>query len=151
MSQPMHIFLQALAILIFISSTLTDITREQLEESFIVQMDNDYGGSCDRNLPDTEEPMLPKVLKAFDDAWTLSASAVEMPPVQIDNRLNNLDTEADFTRLRAMLFGFFGIRLTSTGDFAPDHYSEEAYDIFHGKLSHPLIFDNSASRLTHMK
>ena len=49
MSQPMHIFLQALAILTFISLTLTDITLEQLQQSFNVRMDNYYGGSLPIN------------------------------------------------------------------------------------------------------
>lgn len=113
-------------------------------------MNDDYDGSCNRNLL-AHGPMLPKVLKAFEDAWLLSASGVEMPPVQINARLEDLEREATFTRLRAMLFGFFGINLTSTGYFAADFYSAGAYATFESKLSNPLSFDKSACRLTPMK
>ena len=146
----MHIFLQALAILTFISLTLTDLTLEQLQQSFNVRMDNFYGGSCNRNSL-ADGPMLPKVLNAFEDAWLLSASGVEIPPVQINARSDDLEQEAMFTRLRATLFGFFGINLTSTGLFADDLYSEWAYYTFQSKLSDPISFDKSACRLTSMK
>ena len=142
-SQPVHNFLRGLAILMFISSTFSALTEEQLRNSFNVQMDSNHGGSCDRDLPFTHEPMFSIILTAFDDAWLLSGSTLKMAPELINARSQDLD----FTRLRALLFGFFGINLNSSGQFADDFSSQLAYDSFMGNLSDPF-FDKSACRLT---
>lgn len=130
--------LQALAVLIFISSTFTAITLQQLQESFYVELDIDSGGNCDRDLEGTE--MLPKVLAAFEDAWLLSSAGSEIPPSQIRARTQNEVSAYTFTRLRALLFLFFGVVVTSLGQFDPVSYG--AYNNILSTMTTSLSFDN---------
>ncbi len=135
--------LYALAILVFISTTFTAITLEQLEDSFYVEMNPEFGGSCNRDSAD--QPMLPKVLDAFDDAWLLSSSSVESPPSQIDARLQNDDSARRFTRLRMLLFIFFRISLGSIGQF--DAGSHRAYNDILSKLTNPIRLNVKLARM----
>lgn len=57
----------------------------------------------------------------------LAFKRVGMPPAQINGRSQNLATDGRFTRLRALLFGSFGINLRSSAQLATDSYSEGAY------------------------
>ena len=68
----------------------------------------------------------------------------------MNTEFEDIAMEARFTRLRALLFGFSGINLTTTDHFAADFYSGEAYATFESKLSDPLSSDKSACRLTPM-
>ncbi len=124
--------LQTLAFLSFVSLTLADVTLEELQEIFHLQMDLDYGGSCDREY--NGESMMPSVLKAFEDTWLLSSSAQETPPLQISARSHNEASLQAYTRLRELLFGFFGILLDAYGQF-DDEDSHSAYNELLSKLS----------------
>lgn len=116
MSKPGGRLLQVLAILIFISSAFAAPNLAQLQDSFYVETDPNYGGNCDRELYQGVE-ILPKALEAFGDAWTLSEAGVKLPINQINARTQNVGSLESFTRLRALLFMFFGIILSSIGQF----------------------------------
>lgn len=133
------LILQALVVLVYISSTFTAKTIEQLQDSFDVEMRPRFGGTCNRNRESDNQPMLPKVLAAFEDAWLLSSSAVEMPPVQIAARSHSVPSARNFTRLRVLLLIFFGIRVSSTGQF--DAQNLRAFSTLLSKLINPLSFN----------
>lgn len=124
MSKPNGLLLQTLAILMFISSAIAAPSLAQLQDSFYVGTDPEYGGNCDREYPQGVE-MLPEVLEAFGDAWMLSEAGVTIPINRIDARTQNLTSPPteSFTRLRALLFIFFGIILSSIGQFNAESHN----------------------------
>lgn len=134
MSRGTRLLLQALAILVFISSTFTVITLEQLQDSFHLEMNPEFGGSCNREYEN--ETMLPKVLQAFGDAWLLTSDAIQSAMDQIEARSESEASVQAFTRLRGLLFIFFGIKLNSDGQFNDDE-SHRAYNNLLSKLSYP--------------
>ena len=134
MSKANCLLLYALAILVFISSTVTAITLEQLQNSFNVDMNPEHGGSCGRTLAD--QPMIPKVLDAFQDAWLLSSLSIRIPPNEIAVRLQNPDQNQDFVRLRSLLFVFFGIKLGRNGQFFA--LSQRLYNDILSKLTNSI-------------
>ena len=99
-------------------------------------------GTCDRVSESDGQPMLPKILAAFRDAWLLSSSGVEIPPVQINARDDDDDSALDFNRLRGLLFVFFGIRINSAGEF--DAQNQIDYNDMLGNMINPLSFKKSA-------
>lgn len=140
------LILHALVILLYISSKFNATTLEQLLFSFNVEVDPANGGTCERNSGSDEEsdgePMLPKVIDGFRDAWLLSSAGVEMPPSQINARDDDDGTAVDFNRLRALLFIFFGIRINSAGQF--DAQNQRAYNNMLGSIINPFNFNKSA-------
>ena len=84
--------------------------------------------------------MLPKVLAAFEDAWLLSSAGSEIPPSQIRARTQNEVSAYTFTRLRALLFIFFGVVVTSLGQFDPVSYG--AYNNILSIMTTSLSFEN---------
>ena len=116
MSKANVLFLQVLAIHILIASAFPELptpvplSLDELEYSFWVETNPNEGGYCD-------EGMLPKVLRAFEDAWQLSEVGIFYPLTMISTRNQNLPSYNTFTRLRALLFIFFGIELNENGLF----------------------------------
>lgn len=143
-SKGIRLLLQALVILVFMSSTFTAITLEQLQDSFYLEMNSDFGGSCNRDYED--EAMLPKVLQAFEDAWLLSSDGIQLPENQIGARSENDASARTFARLRGLLFIFFGIQIRSNGQFEDDG-SPRAYNNVLSKSTYSLRFDEATSML----
>ena len=115
-SMPVSCFLsQSLAFLAFISVTLGAISLVELLDTFNVEMRENTGGSCDRDVDlEVATPMLPKVLAAFDDAWLLAAFGLEVPQARISGSEQNPQS---FVRVQELLFVWFGISIADGGIF----------------------------------
>ena len=140
-AKTIRLILHALMILVYISPTFNAYSEEDLEklaDSFDVEMEPGVGGSCNRNIESNGEEMVAKVIDAFEDALELITAGIENPNDQIKARDENDDSAQAFTRLRGLLFVFFGIRISSDGQF--DEENLEAYNIMLGKLINPLSF-----------
>lgn len=132
-------------ILVYISPTFNAYSQEELEDlsdSFNVEMDPDVGGSCNANIQSTGEELVARVIAAFGDALGLITAGLEEPNKQIDARDTDEASAQTFTRLRGMLFVFFGISISSAGQFNEENL--EAYNNMLGKLINPRSFSKSA-------
>ncbi len=121
---------QILLLLALTSFALAAITLDELLSTFNVEMREDTGGTCNRDYDlEFPTPMLPKLLAAFEDAWLLAALGLEAP----DNHISAIaqDTQA-FIHIRGLLYLWFGITLTTEGEFA-SFEDREAYAAVMGR------------------